>query len=248
MAKISILVFSRAPRRLGGKLVPQGCAHGGAALALTKTHTKPHNYGMKIIDTAALDTLAPLADDEGDEVAIGGERHGHPHPAGACRDAGRHDRRIENREARAVEVEETPGLVEVARRGVIAEGGVPEVDRAEGGVGQGATGDDRRHAVDEQFEAQDQRVDARPDRLEDGAVRTAGILLDQPAEDALCLVFVETQLADFAQQHDDAKVVDILVKSLRKMSDRGREAAASLSLSDAERGLVARAVAALGSG
>ena len=67
----------------------------------------------------------------------------------------------------------------------------------------------------------------------------------QTLEDALCLVFVETQLGDFATKHPDEKVVDILMKSLKKMSERGREAARAIALSAAERGLLARAVAAL---
>jgi len=64
----------------------------------------------------------------------------------------------------------------------------------------------------------------------------------QALEDALCLVFVETQLADFATRHDRAKVIDILFKSLRKMSPAGRSAAGEMSLSQAERELLALAV------
>jgi hypothetical protein len=70
----------------------------------------------------------------------------------------------------------------------------------------------------------------------------------QALEDALCLVFVETQLGDFAARHPDEKVVDILVKSLKKMSDRGRSAAGGIDLTDAERALLGRAVAALDAG
>jgi hypothetical protein len=66
----------------------------------------------------------------------------------------------------------------------------------------------------------------------------------QTLEDALCLVFLQTQFADLAARLDDDKMVDILAKSLRKMSGVGRAAALELApaLSDAERGLVAAAL------
>jgi len=67
----------------------------------------------------------------------------------------------------------------------------------------------------------------------------------QTLEDALCLVFLETQLADFAARHPEDQVVDILVKSLEKMSEHGRAVAGRIALRDPERVLVARAVAAL---
>jgi hypothetical protein len=43
-------------------------------------------------------------------------------------------------------------------------------------------------------------------------------------------------------------VGDIRVKSLKKMSDRGRSAAGGIDLTDAERALLGRAVAALDAG
>lgn len=67
----------------------------------------------------------------------------------------------------------------------------------------------------------------------------------QTLEDALCLVFLETQLADFAARHPEDQVVDILVKSLKKMSDHGRTVAGRIALGDTEGVLVARAVAVL---
>ncbi len=93
-------------------------------------------------------------------------------------------------------------------------------------------------------------ADELADRVGD-IIRKRGLGRDpevQTLEDALCLVFVETQLADFAAQHPDEKVVDILMKSLKKMSERGRAAAGAIALSAAERGLLARAVAALSTG
>ncbi len=77
-------------------------------------------------------------------------------------------------------------------------------------------------------------------------VRKEGIKLDpetQALEDAACLVFLETELADFAARHDEAKVVDVLRKTWRKMSERGHAAALGLDLPAATRSLVEKALA-----
>lgn len=65
----------------------------------------------------------------------------------------------------------------------------------------------------------------------------------QTLEDAACLVFLETELADFAARHDEAKIVDILRKTWRKMSANAREAALGLDLPAPLKALVAKAVA-----
>jgi len=44
----------------------------------------------------------------------------------------------------------------------------------------------------------------------------------QAFEDALCLVFVEDQLAEFSTRVDEAKLADIVEKTLAKMSPEGR--------------------------
>jgi hypothetical protein len=66
----------------------------------------------------------------------------------------------------------------------------------------------------------------------------------QTLEDALCLVFLETQFAELAARLDDDKMVDILAKSLRKMSPAGREVALEFepALSDHERALLSAAL------
>ena len=46
----------------------------------------------------------------------------------------------------------------------------------------------------------------------------------------ICLVFLETYLADFAAQHDEAKLIRILQRTWVKMSDRGHQAALALPL------------------
>jgi len=67
----------------------------------------------------------------------------------------------------------------------------------------------------------------------------------QSFEDALSLVFLETQLRDLATKLDDNHLVDVLAKTLRKMTPAGRVAAASLTYDDRSRTLVERAIAAV---
>lgn len=66
----------------------------------------------------------------------------------------------------------------------------------------------------------------------------------QLLEDVICLVFLEHEFADFAAKHEEAKVVDILRKTWRKMSPGGQQAALSLPLPPARRALVERALGA----
>jgi hypothetical protein len=65
----------------------------------------------------------------------------------------------------------------------------------------------------------------------------------QVHEDALCLVFLQTQLDDVAGQLGDEKSVDVLRKTARKMSDQGLVAAAGLSYSSTGRRLLEAALA-----
>jgi hypothetical protein len=67
----------------------------------------------------------------------------------------------------------------------------------------------------------------------------------QTLEDAACLVFLEHHFADFSRKHEDDKVVDIVRKTLLKMSDRGRERAVGLAagLPADRRALIERAMA-----
>ncbi len=66
----------------------------------------------------------------------------------------------------------------------------------------------------------------------------------QTMEDALCLTFLEHEFAEFADKHDDQKLIEILAKTWRKMSPRAREAALGLPLAGRPAELVARALAA----
>jgi len=51
-------------------------------------------------------------------------------------------------------------------------------------------------------------------------------------EDADCLVFLETKLESYLNEWEEKKTVNILKKTLRKMSPAGKEHAGSLRLSD----------------
>ena len=52
----------------------------------------------------------------------------------------------------------------------------------------------------------------------------------QTLEDVACLVFLRYYAASFAAKHADEKVLDILIKTQRKMSPRGRAAAPGFGL------------------
>jgi len=48
-------------------------------------------------------------------------------------------------------------------------------------------------------------------------------------EDAICLVFLENEFSDFAEKHDQEKLISILQKTWKKMSSRGHRAALELT-------------------
>ena len=64
----------------------------------------------------------------------------------------------------------------------------------------------------------------------------------QTLEDALCLVFLETQCADLRKKTSDEKMCEILRKTWVKMSPRGRAAALALPMSEAERQFIEQAL------
>jgi hypothetical protein len=67
----------------------------------------------------------------------------------------------------------------------------------------------------------------------------------QSLEDALALVFLETQLAELDEKLDEDHMVDVLAKTLWKMTPAGRAAAAQRTYDARGASLVQRAVAAL---
>jgi hypothetical protein len=64
----------------------------------------------------------------------------------------------------------------------------------------------------------------------------------QTHEDALCLVFLETQLTATTDQVGEDKMIDIVRKTATKMSDQGLAAVGSVELTDRERQLIAEAL------
>jgi hypothetical protein len=64
----------------------------------------------------------------------------------------------------------------------------------------------------------------------------------QLLEDVICLVFLEHYFLDFAHQHPQEKVIDIVRKTWRKMSPRGHELALRLPLPPEAQALVALAL------
>ncbi len=66
----------------------------------------------------------------------------------------------------------------------------------------------------------------------------------QTMENALCLVFLEFQYENFLKLHDEDKLIRILKKSWRKMSEPGRRAAMGLSFSDRGKELIGKALGA----
>jgi hypothetical protein len=63
-------------------------------------------------------------------------------------------------------------------------------------------------------------------------------------EDVICLVFIEHYLDDFASQHDDDKVVDILRKTLKKMTPKAINEVGNITISPRIASLVERAAQA----
>lgn len=64
----------------------------------------------------------------------------------------------------------------------------------------------------------------------------------QALEDVICLVFLEFYFEAFAKEHPERKLVDILQKTWRKMSEKGHKAAMRLPLSQTTLSLVSRAI------
>ncbi len=77
-------------------------------------------------------------------------------------------------------------------------------------------------------------------------IRKEGLRTDpevQAHEDALCLVFLQTQLLDVAADLGADKAADVLARTVAKMSPRGRSEALELDLDPAARRALEQAVA-----
>jgi len=124
---------------------------------------------------------------------------------------------------------------------------IPRADYPEGRDGylRWRTRLKRHHAKIAAAILQDAGYDAATIERVQALLRKRGVKTDpetQTLEDAACLVFLETGLAEFARSHDPQKVVGILRKTWGKMSDAGRSAALELDLPDEARALVAEAL------
>ena len=64
----------------------------------------------------------------------------------------------------------------------------------------------------------------------------------QILEDVICLVFLEFYFLPFAEKHSEPKVIDIVQKTWKKMSERGQQAALQLDLNDEAQRLVVKAL------
>ena len=65
----------------------------------------------------------------------------------------------------------------------------------------------------------------------------------QALEDVICLVFLQYYAEDFSKKETEDKMISILQKTWRKMSDKGRKAALQLDLPFTVRSLVEKALA-----
>lgn len=91
---------------------------------------------------------------------------------------------------------------------------------------------------------QDAGYDAAAIARVQSLVRKEGLKTDpeaQALEDATCLAFLEEGFAEFAQRHEDAKVVGIIRRTWKKMSPSGQQAALSLPLSESAKRLIEQA-------
>lgn len=64
----------------------------------------------------------------------------------------------------------------------------------------------------------------------------------QTLEDVICLVFLTWYFDEFAEKHDDDKLVKILQKTWRKMSPRGQNAALTLEMTGQTKKLLEKAL------
>jgi hypothetical protein len=65
----------------------------------------------------------------------------------------------------------------------------------------------------------------------------------QVLEDALCLVFIETQYREIAERLSEEKLLDVTAKTLRKMSERAKQLALELPLDARDAATIRRAAA-----
>ncbi len=77
----------------------------------------------------------------------------------------------------------------------------------------------------------------------DGLGRRGTAPAVQVHEDALCLVFLQTQLAETVDRLGDDKMLDVIRKTAAKMSDEALSMVSNLPMRDRDRALIGRALA-----
>ena len=76
-------------------------------------------------------------------------------------------------------------------------------------------------------------------------LRKRGLKTDpdvQLMEDVICLVFLEHYFHDFARKHDEEKLISIVQKTWKKMSDRAHEAALALDYAPEDLAVIQKAL------
>lgn len=99
----------------------------------------------------------------------------------------------------------------------------------------------KRTGYDEEMIERVQRIVAKRDLGKDGDPGTGRDA--QVIEDALCLVFIETQFDDLRRRLDREKMVDVVRKTLHKMSDEAIALALTIEIAEADRALILEAAA-----
>ena len=64
----------------------------------------------------------------------------------------------------------------------------------------------------------------------------------QTLEDVICLVFLRHYFADFMTQHPEEKIVSIVAKTWKKMSEAGHAAAGQIAFSPEEKAIISQAL------
>lgn len=64
----------------------------------------------------------------------------------------------------------------------------------------------------------------------------------QTLEDVVCLVFLEFYFSKFSEKYSEEKLIEIVQKTWKKMSDKGHEAALELSLPESSLALITKAL------
>ncbi len=148
---------------------------------------------------------------------------------------------------RCLQPEASDALVLAARAHHVRRWEVPRDSQPPGRQGylRWRTGLERHHAEVTGRVLTEVDVDAATiERVQD-IVRKRRLKTDpevQVFEDALCLVFIETQFGELAAKLEDAHMVDVVAKTLDKMTDAGRAAALGLPLDAAALAIVGRAL------